>query len=226
MSKVYETLKKKNDTSVEVYPNIERPNIPDGAINTAKLEDRAITFNKLSDALQTDNARFNAIYDAEDDKLDVSGLNVSDDINCTNIDVDNKVTTYDIEVTNEITTPDLTVTNDEIMLDGNPIKHSYKHIINCTLKDNNANITSQFSMNILSTESTFPVTFNDLLNLLKNAHCENQVIMESGYDVSGYITSFVNDKINIYATDDGTITLHEYEYDELISIDGNAYLFN
>lgn len=49
MSKVYETLKKKNDTSVEVYPNIERTNIPDGAINTAKLEDASVTTGKLVD---------------------------------------------------------------------------------------------------------------------------------------------------------------------------------
>lgn len=49
MSKVYETLKKKNDTSVEVYPNIERTNIPDGAINTDKLEDGSITTDKILD---------------------------------------------------------------------------------------------------------------------------------------------------------------------------------
>ena len=53
MSKVYETLKKKNDTTVEVYPNIERPNIPDGAINTAKVEDASVTTNKLVDSAVT-----------------------------------------------------------------------------------------------------------------------------------------------------------------------------
>ena len=53
MSKVYETLKKKNDTSVEVYPNIERTNIPDGAINTAKVEDASITTNKIVDGAVT-----------------------------------------------------------------------------------------------------------------------------------------------------------------------------
>lgn len=53
MSKVYETLKKKNDTSVEVYPNIERTNIPDGAINTAKVEDNSITTNKIVDSAVT-----------------------------------------------------------------------------------------------------------------------------------------------------------------------------
>ena len=49
MSKVYETLKKKNDTSVEVYPNIERTNIPDGAVNTDKLEDASVTTDKILD---------------------------------------------------------------------------------------------------------------------------------------------------------------------------------
>ena len=112
MSKVYETLKKKNDTSVEVYPNIERTNIPDGAINTAKLEDKAVNYNKLNDALRDDITHLRGIYDAEDDKLDVSGLNVSDDINCTNIDASNKVTTNDIEVTSNATFNDITINND------------------------------------------------------------------------------------------------------------------
>ncbi len=221
MSKVYETLKKKNDTSVEVYPNIERTNIPDGAINTAKIEDKAVNFNKLNDALRDDITNFNNIYDAEDNKLSVSDIEVTDDIYTGNVNASNEITTTDLTVNNN-----LTINNDEITLDGNPIKHSYKHIINCVLKDNNANIQSSFSMNILSTESSFPSTFNDLLNLLKDAHCENQVIFESGFDVSGYITGFANDKINIYATDDGTINLHEYEYDELITINGDVYLFN
>ena len=53
MSKVYETLKKKNDTSVEVYPNIERQNIPNGAVNSAKIEDGSITTSKLNDGSTT-----------------------------------------------------------------------------------------------------------------------------------------------------------------------------
>ena len=53
MSKVYETLKKKNDTSVEVYPNIERQNIPNGAVNSAKIEDGSITTQKLNDGSTT-----------------------------------------------------------------------------------------------------------------------------------------------------------------------------
>lgn len=53
MSKVYETLKKKNDTSVEVYPNIERQNIPNGAVNSAKIEDGSITTAKLNDGSTT-----------------------------------------------------------------------------------------------------------------------------------------------------------------------------
>lgn len=53
MSKVYETLKKKNDTSVEVYPNIERTNIPDGAINTDKLDTASVDTSKIVDAAVT-----------------------------------------------------------------------------------------------------------------------------------------------------------------------------
>ena len=48
MAKIYETLKKKNDLSVEVYPNIETPNIPDGAVITDKINNGAITSDKLA----------------------------------------------------------------------------------------------------------------------------------------------------------------------------------
>lgn len=66
MSKVYETLKKKNDTSVEVYPNIERTNIPDGAINTAKIEDNSITTNKIvDDAVTTAKINDGAVTEAK-----------------------------------------------------------------------------------------------------------------------------------------------------------------
>ena len=70
MSKVYETLKKKNDTSVEVYPNIERTNIPDGAINTAKLENNAVTTAKINnDAVTTAKINDGAITN---DKIGIS----------------------------------------------------------------------------------------------------------------------------------------------------------
>lgn len=48
MAKIYETLKKKNDLSVEVYPNIEKYNIPSGAVSTDKIEDGAVTTPKLA----------------------------------------------------------------------------------------------------------------------------------------------------------------------------------
>ena len=49
MSKVYETLKKKDDPTVEVYPNIESDNIPTGAITTSKIPTGAITTDKIAD---------------------------------------------------------------------------------------------------------------------------------------------------------------------------------
>lgn len=215
MSEILQTLRKKNDTSVEVYPNIKSDNIPADAITTAKILNGAVTYDKLEGNIQDVVTRFNTIYDAEDDEMSVASINVSDDVNTSNINASNKITTNDLEVT-----------NDEIIVDGNPIKHLYKHIINCKLKDTNTNVTSVFAMNILSKESNAVTTFNDLLTLLKNEHCEYQLIMENGHDVPAYISSFDNDMINIYASNDGTITLHEYEYDTALLITDNVFLFN
>lgn len=51
MSELIKTLHKKGDASVEIYPNIKRDNIPAAAINTSKLDDKAVTTDKLSDEL-------------------------------------------------------------------------------------------------------------------------------------------------------------------------------
>lgn len=47
MSEILQTLRKKNDTSVEVYPNIKSDNIPADAITTAKILDGAVTEDKI-----------------------------------------------------------------------------------------------------------------------------------------------------------------------------------
>ena len=49
MSEILQTLRKKNDTLVEVYPNIKSDNIPANAITTAKINDGAVTSSKIGD---------------------------------------------------------------------------------------------------------------------------------------------------------------------------------
>ena len=53
MSKVYETLHRKNDTSVEVYPNIESQNIPNLAVTSAKIADSSVLTTKIADGAVT-----------------------------------------------------------------------------------------------------------------------------------------------------------------------------
>lgn len=48
MAKIYETLRKKNDSTIEVYPNIESQNIPNGAVTETKLGTNAVTTGKLA----------------------------------------------------------------------------------------------------------------------------------------------------------------------------------
>lgn len=49
MSDTITTLKKKGDSSINIYPNIKRDNIPNGGISTSKIEDLAITTAKIND---------------------------------------------------------------------------------------------------------------------------------------------------------------------------------
>ena len=49
MSDTITTLKKKGDSSINIYPNIKRDNIPNGGVSTSKIEDLAITTAKIND---------------------------------------------------------------------------------------------------------------------------------------------------------------------------------
>lgn len=129
MSKVYETLKKKNDTSVEVYPNIERTNIPDGAINTAKLEDNAVTTSKITDSAVTTakinndavtyekvSNRIKKIIDINEDVFDEDG-NIENDYTYTN----HLRVRIDAEVDGDLDVNDKLFAHDDIEFDEIPV---------------------------------------------------------------------------------------------------------
>lgn len=117
MSKVYETLKKKNDPSVEVYPNIESQNIPNNAIDTSKISDGAITTNKIVDnTIITDKIVDKAVtkdklatglqeaYDIVNDVFDEDGNIDTEDIICDDITIRNTATfNGDVYCENDVT---------------------------------------------------------------------------------------------------------------------------
>lgn len=53
MAKSYETLLKKDDPTVEVYPNIESQNIPSNAVTTDKIAANAVTTDKIANGAVT-----------------------------------------------------------------------------------------------------------------------------------------------------------------------------
>lgn len=55
MAKVHETLRKKSDLSIEVYPNIENENIPTGVVTGDKLATNTISTGKLANGCVTTN---------------------------------------------------------------------------------------------------------------------------------------------------------------------------
>ena len=116
MSKVYETLKKKSDPSVEVYPNIEPQNIPNNAIDTTKVNDGAITTNKIVDnAITTEKIVDKAVtkeklttslqnaYDIVNDVFDEDGNIDTEDINCRTLSVQDMATfNNDVDFGNDV----------------------------------------------------------------------------------------------------------------------------
>jgi hypothetical protein len=55
VAKIYETLRKKNDPTIEVYPNIESQNIPNGAVTETKIGTNAVTTGKLANSSVNSN---------------------------------------------------------------------------------------------------------------------------------------------------------------------------
>lgn len=217
MSKVYETLKKKNDTSVEVYPNIERQNIPNGAVNTDKIDDRAINYNKLNDALRQQSDDFDSIYNHENDKLSVSDIEVSDDIDCTNINASNKVTAYDIETSNIIKSPEYRDADDD------ELKVIVNHSIQAQLvnKDVPTDVRWIF-MHFVSSHKEAFTTFSDLLNELSKK--VNINIIDNANNVVGWIEAVnVNDGyVSIYV-DDGNGGIESRDYGSANTITDTVY---
>ena len=182
MPKVYETLKKKNDTSVEVFPNIERQNIPDGAINTAKIEDRAVTYNKLSDAIRQRYDDFDRIYDHEDGKLSVSDIDVTDDIYCSNINASNKVNANDIESSNSIKSPEYYDADDD------ELKVMVRHCLEMRLINYvDPNDIRRLAICFTSTHKDAFTTFSELV--AEFSKMIYHPVADIGYDYMGYISS-------------------------------------
>ena len=222
MSKVYETLKKKNDTSVEVYPNIERTNIPDGAINTAKLEDKAVNFNKLNDYLRQQSDDFDNIYNHENDKLSVSDIEVNDDIYCTNIDVDNKVTTNELEVTNRIDSDEISAnsitSNDFTDGDGYSITPLFHHSINVRLINHaDASDKRYFKLLLDSTRKSAITSFAEFFSEMQ--YVVNIIFIQTSTNTIGWLDNVSNNPnlLSIYC-DDGNNGLTDIEFDDLDDI--------
>ena len=252
MSKVYETLKKKNDTSVEVYPNIERTNIPDGAINTAKVEDASITTNKIVDSAVT-TAKINngAVTESKladgsvntdkiadgnvtTDKLDddaVTTAKIQDDAVTTN-KINNGAVTSDKLDDNSVITDKIAdgqITYDKL---DNALKTLVntsgivRHQIIVNLRDSN-NVSSGYYINLLSTVDEAPTTMNELLNLLKNSGVQYQPFVRAANDTFAYIYDFNigNNEVTIYEDRTNSGSLSDYVYNTLVSIIDNILPF-
>lgn len=252
MAKVYETLKKKNDTSVEVYPNIERQNIPNGAINTAKLEDDAVTSSKINNGAVTESKLNDGAVitdkiadgNVTTDKLEdgsVTTAKIHNSAVTTNKINDDAVTSSKIlnGAVTESKLADGSVNTDKIA-DGNitfdKLDNSLQILINTSgikrhqitlqLRDSN-NTSSSYYINLLSTNTIAPNTMNELLNLLKNSGFQFQPFVRASNDTFAYIYDFDlgNNEVTIYEDRTNSGSLSDYIYNTLVSITDNILPF-
>lgn len=209
MSKVYDTLKKKNDPTVEVYPNVERQNLPDGVINSAKLEDRAVILSKLSDALQSDINHFEAIYDYDNDKITVTDIEVVDDINVTNVIASDSISCVNITSSNNISGDNINA-NTYTDADNDELKVLVTHCINASLVDVNSNTTG-VAILLKSSRKTSITTYNDLADeLSKNIFIP---IFDESSEIMGMLEDWDSETNHLYIyVGDGNGALTQKEF--------------
>ena len=214
MSKVYETLKKKTDPTVEVYPNIETQNIPDDAITTAKIVDNAITTAKILDGNVTKDKLATLIQNIIDiciGVFDEDGNIDTEDILCQDLKV-----TQDIDLTG-----DLNISGHILDSDGDYIQCLKRHSIVCNLRDTN-NVDKSFQFTFLSSNKEPITTFNELINELESKKYINVYDLSS--DVTGNL-SYVDinsGQIGIHCYN-GSFSLTELDFVSLNSITDTIY---
>ena len=115
MSKIHTTLHKKGDSTVEIYPNIESDNIPNGsitqdkiangaigtnqilanAITSAKIASNAVTSGKLAtSSVTTDKINDGSVTTSKIDNLSINENKIQDD-SISNEKLKNGAVTYD-----------------------------------------------------------------------------------------------------------------------------------
>lgn len=239
MSEIIQTLRKKNDASVEIYPNIKADNIPANAVTTAKINDGAVTTAKINDGSVT-TAKINdgAITTAKINDGAITTAKISDDAITTAKISDNAITTS--KINNESVTSDKLADNSVITdkiadnqvtidkLDAstrNKVNSSAvkKHKLVFTLKDNN-NYTSAYFLTILSHTATAPSDFDELLFFLADNHCQYEFMIRSN-DTHAYISDINtgDGEITIYEDRTNVGALSDYPYTSLVSINDDIY---
>ena len=98
MSEIITTLHKKGDLSVDLYPNIKRDNIPDGAINNNKLANNSVrTAHIIDNAITTNKISNGAVTNAKIDNYSVSSSKLATDSVTTAKIMDRNVTSSKLD---------------------------------------------------------------------------------------------------------------------------------
>ena len=239
MSEILQTLRKKDDPTVEIYPNIKEGNIPSNAVTTAKINTNAVTTAKINNgAVTSDKLADNSVIEdriadgqVTTNKLASSAVTtakIADDAIITSKILDNAVTADKLADNSVITDriADNQVTIDKLdastrnKVNSSAVK---KHKLVFTLKDNN-NYTSAYFLTVLTHTTTAPTVFDELLFFLSNNHCEYEFMVRSN-DTHAYISDINtgDGEITIYEDRTNSGTLSDYPYTSLVSINDDIY---
>ena len=240
MSEIIQTLRKKNDATVEIYPNIKAENIPNGAVSTSKLSNTAVTTEKILDGAVTSDKLDTASVTT--DKIDTGAVTTNclasssvttvkiNDLAVTTDKINNDAVTSlkladESVVTDKIADGQITIDKLENSLKNIVLSNSVKkHKLAFTLKDNNNN-TSNYLMTVLTHVASTPTDLDELLYFLYSNHCENELFLRGNNDTHAYISDINtgDSEITIYEDRLGNGAMSDYVYTTLVSINDDVY---
>lgn len=178
MSEIITTLHKKDDSTVDVYPNIKADNIPSGAITENKIADGAVTEDKLAQSVKdTIDMIFN-FYNVDEDKFTVGTFIANDEAYFED----------DVEITGNLDVSGDINTENGIYINNNEVKVLKRHTIEMRLRnEDDPTDYRDLAMSFISSTLEPITTFNDLMN-----ECNKMIyhtVIDRGMDYSGYINN-------------------------------------
>ena len=215
MSKKYTTLHPKGDTTVDLYPNIEAANIPDGSIGATKIYPNAIGNGQLApNAVGYNNIQGGAVHTIQI----LDGAVTSDKI-ATGAITDGKLDSNSVNTSN---IKDNAITGPKILNTSITRNKLFDHIYHCIYYVASS-VGINFQVEVLSRYdiNADDLSVDDFFDYLADYYCSEGGSCIFTKASGGTLYGTLGDEGNGYIADDGSVEFTDNN-DESITIAHNT----